>query len=96
MAVDDAAITIGALVEIEDGVHAQVREVFAKFVQVFAAEYFFAFFRIGTASHGSRSLSVSLFLRLRLKDFSGNENSASPLHQPTHAPRTEVFEPDGR
>lgn len=56
MAVDDAAIAIGALVEVENGVHAQVREVFAKFVQVFTAEYFFAFFEIGTAGHGSRSL----------------------------------------
>ncbi len=63
MAVDDAAIAIGALVEVENGVHAQVREVFAKFVQVFTAEYFFAFFEIGTAGHGSRSLSVSLFVR---------------------------------
>ena len=64
MAVDDATVAIGALVEVEDGVHAQVRQISGEFVQMFAAEYFFAFFRIGTAGHCSRSLTYSLFVRL--------------------------------
>jgi hypothetical protein len=64
-AVNDAAIAVGALVEVEDRTHAQVSQVVRQFVEMSAAEGVFTFgvqSELGAAGHGD-SLSFSLFVR---------------------------------
>lgn len=63
MAIDDSAIAVGALIEIENGGHAQVRQVVRQLVEMLTSQYVFALFGIRTAGHQRGILSYSLFVR---------------------------------
>jgi hypothetical protein len=63
-AVDDAAVAIGALVEVEDGAGAEVGEIFAEFFEMFAGQSIVALSHVRTAGHDLEILSDSSFVRL--------------------------------
>ena len=64
LAVDDAALSIGALIEFPHAMLAEKREIMHDFLQVFAGPDLFVLADLWTSRHGVAIVSYSPFVRL--------------------------------